>query len=117
MLYFNRLLGFRFSSIFQKRKHLNILWERLTSGKSKNHTFERFRDLKGVNMYRVINFINRKWNSSIFLFHDLATKSNINFLVKFSIWAHDRMIWELPERVQLIGGIPVSEQRLQRELD
>ena len=68
-------------------------------------------------MYRVINFINRKWNSSIFLFHDLATKSNINFLVKFSIWAHDRMIWELPERVQLIGGIPVSEHRLQRELD
>jgi len=27
------------------------------------------------------------------------------------------MIWELPERVQLIGGIPVSEHRLQRELD
>ena len=68
-------------------------------------------------MYKTINFINRKWNSSVFFFHDLATKTNINFLVKFSIWAHDRMIWQLPERLQLIGGVPVYQLRLERELE
>ena len=68
-------------------------------------------------MYKAINFINRKWNSSVFLFHDLATKTNISFLVKFSIWAHDRMVWKLPERMCLVDGIPVSEIRLQAELD
>jgi len=68
-------------------------------------------------MYRIINFVNRKWNKSVFLFHDIATKTNISFLVKFSIWAHDRMVWQLPERVQLVGGIPISEHRLQSQLD
>ena len=68
-------------------------------------------------MYKTINFINRKWNNSVFLFHDLATKTNINFLVKFSIWAHDKMVWQLPERLQLIGGVPVYQLRLERELE
>ena len=68
-------------------------------------------------MYKTINFINRKWNSSVFLFHDLATKTNISFLVKFSIWAHDKMVWQLPERLQLIGGVPVYQLRLERELE
>ena len=54
---------------------------------------------------------------SIFLFHDLATKTKVSWLVKLSIWAHDKMIWELPERLQLIGGIPVREHRLSRELE
>tara|TARA_R100000908_G_C3734380_1_gene132750 strand:- start:843 stop:1055 length:213 start_codon:yes stop_codon:yes gene_type:complete len=27
------------------------------------------------------------------------------------------MVWELPERLQLISGIPVSEHKLLRELD
>ena len=68
-------------------------------------------------MYRLLNYINRKWNQSVFLFHDIATKTNIKFLVKFSIWAHDRMVWQLPERLQLIGGVPVYQLRLERELE
>tara|TARA_R100001129_G_scaffold967_1_gene853 strand:- start:403 stop:873 length:471 start_codon:yes stop_codon:yes gene_type:complete len=68
-------------------------------------------------MYRVLNYFNRKWNKSVFLFHDIATKINVRWLVTFSIWAHDKMIWELPERMQLIGGIPVTEHRLMRELE
>ena len=68
-------------------------------------------------MHRILNYVNRKWNQSIFWFHDIATKTNIKWLVTFSIWAHDKMIWELPERLQLIGGIPVSEHKLIRKLD
>tara|TARA_Y100001963_G_scaffold136450_1_gene199108 strand:+ start:2422 stop:2754 length:333 start_codon:yes stop_codon:yes gene_type:complete len=68
-------------------------------------------------MYRFLNYVNRKWNNSIFLFHDLATKTKVSLLVKLSIWAHDKMIWELPERLQLVGGIPVREHMLSRELE
>jgi len=68
-------------------------------------------------MYKVLNYINRKWNGKVFLFHDMATKTKISFLVKLSIWAHDKMVWELPERLQLVGGIPVREHRLSRELE
>ena len=68
-------------------------------------------------MYTILNYINRKWNQSVFLFHDLATKTKVSWLVKLSIWAHDKMVWELPERLQLVGGIPVAEHRLQRELE
>jgi len=68
-------------------------------------------------MYKVLNYINRKWNGMVFLFHDMATKTKISFLVKLSIWAHDKMVWELPERLQLVGGIPVREHRLSRELE
>jgi len=67
-------------------------------------------------MYRFLNYINRKWNNSVFLFHDLATKTKMSWLVKLSIWAHDKMIWELPERLQLIGGVSMVEHRLQNEL-
>ena len=67
-------------------------------------------------MYRILNYVNRKWNQSIFWFHDIATKTNIKWLVTFSIWAHDKMIWELPERLQLIGGVSMVEHRLQNEL-
>lgn len=68
-------------------------------------------------MYRMLNYVNRKWNQSVFWFHDIATKTNIKWLVTFSIWAHDKMIWQLPERLQLVGCIPVSEHRLQAQLD
>ena len=68
-------------------------------------------------MIRLLNWFNRTWNKSVFRFHDVATKTNINFMVKFSIWAHDKLIWELPERLQLISGIPVSEHRLMQELE
>jgi len=68
-------------------------------------------------MYKLLNYVNRKWNQSVFWFHDIATKTNIKWLVTFSIWAHDKMVWELPERLQLIDGIPISEHKLLRELD
>ena len=68
-------------------------------------------------MHRILNYVNRKWNQTIFWFHDIATKTNIKWLVTFSIWAHDKMIWELSERLQLIDGIPVTEHRLIREID
>ena len=68
-------------------------------------------------MYRILNYVNRKWNNCVFLFHDLATKTRIGWLVKLSIWAHDKAIWELPERLQLIGGVPVYQLRLERELE
>ena len=68
-------------------------------------------------MYKMLNYVNRKWNQSVFLLHDIATRTNINWLVKFSIWMHDRMIWQLSERVQLIGGVTVVEHRLERELE
>ncbi len=68
-------------------------------------------------MYKFLNYVNRKWNNTVFLFHDIATKTRVGWLVKLSIWAHDRMFWELPEKMQLIDGVPVSELRLQRELE
>jgi len=68
-------------------------------------------------MYKLLNYVNRKWNKTVFLFHDIATRTKIGWLVKLSIWTHDRMIWELPERLQLVGGVFVSEHRLQRELE
>ena len=73
--------------------------------------------IKEVVMYRFLNYINRKWNQSVFLFHDLATKTKIGWLVKLSIWSHDKMFWQLPERLQLIGGMTVAEHRLTRELE
>ena len=68
-------------------------------------------------MYKLLNYINRKWNKTIFWFHDITTRMNIRWLVKLSIWAHDRMVWELPEKLQLVDGVSVRELRLQRELE
>ncbi len=68
-------------------------------------------------MYRFLNYVNRKWNQTVFLFHDITTRMNIRWLVKLSIWAHDRMVWELPEKLQLVGGVSVRELRLQRQLE
>ena len=68
-------------------------------------------------MYRFLNFVNRKWNQTVFWFHDITTRMNIRWLVKLSIWAHDRMVWELPEKLQLVDGVSVRELRLQRELE
>ena len=68
-------------------------------------------------MYRILNYVNRKWNNCVFKFHDLATKANISPLVKFSIWAHDKLVWELPEKYQLIGGVSVQQCRLEQQLD
>ena len=68
-------------------------------------------------MYKLLNYVNRKWNKTVFWFHDITTRMNIRWLVKLSIWAHDRMVWELPEKLQLVDGVSVRELRLQRELE
>ena len=68
-------------------------------------------------MYRILNYVTRKWNNCVFKFHDLATKTNISPLVNFSIWAHDKLVWELPEKYQLIGGVSVQQCRLEQQLD
>ena len=68
-------------------------------------------------MYKLLNYANRKWNRTVFWFHDITTRMNVGWLVKLSIWTYDRMVWELPERLQLIGGVSVKEHRLQRELE
>ena len=68
-------------------------------------------------MIRLLNWFNRTWNKSVFRFHDVATRTNINFMVKFSIWAHDKLVWELPEKYQLIGGVSVQQCRLEQQLD
>tara|TARA_Y100001937_G_scaffold47125_1_gene66095 strand:- start:313 stop:636 length:324 start_codon:yes stop_codon:yes gene_type:complete len=68
-------------------------------------------------MIRLLNWFNRTWNKSVFKFHDIATKTNIKFMVTFSIWAHDKLVWELPDRLHLISGVPVSEHKLIRELE
>lgn len=68
-------------------------------------------------MYKLLNYVNRKWNRTVFWFHDITTRMNVRWLVKLSIWTHDRMVWKLPERLQLVGGISIREHRLQRELE
>ena len=68
-------------------------------------------------MYRFLNYVYRKWNQTVFWIHDITTRMNIRWLVKLSIWAHDRMVWELPEKLQLVDGVSVRELRLQRELE
>ena len=67
-------------------------------------------------MYKTINFINRKNGTVQFSFFTILQQNQYKFLGQVYIWAHDRMIWELPERLQLIGGIPVYQLRLEREL-
>ena len=68
-------------------------------------------------MIRLLNWTNRTWNKLVFRFHDVATRTNISFMVKLSILAHDKLIWVLPDRLHLISGIPVSEHKLMRELE
>ena len=43
-------------------------------------------------MIRLLNWTNRTWNKLVFRFHDVATRTNISFMVKLSIWAHDKLI-------------------------
>ena len=67
-------------------------------------------------MYKILNYINRKWNNLVFTFHDFATKTNIGWLVKLSIWAHDKVYWELGEKYQLINGVSLREHELEHQL-
>lgn len=68
-------------------------------------------------MLWLVNRVNQIWNRSISSFHDLSVKTNIRWLVVLSIWAYDRMLWQLSEDWQLVDGVKFSEYKLQRELE
>lgn len=66
---------------------------------------------------QTINYLNRKWNRTIYWFHDASVRWNIRFLVVLSIWFLNNLIWTLPEHWQLINNISLREYKLQRELE
>jgi hypothetical protein len=68
-------------------------------------------------MIRLVNFLNRIWNHLISWFHDASVRTNIRWLVKLSVWAYDRLMWNLPEEWRLINGIPLKEFMLRHELE
>lgn len=68
-------------------------------------------------MLKILNLINNKWNQIIFWFHDFSVKTNIKWLISLSIWAYDKLIWNLPDKYQLIGDLRLSEYKLLRELE
>lgn len=68
-------------------------------------------------MLILLNYINRKWNELISWFHDFSVKTNIRWLIVSSIWAYDKLRWNLPEKYQLINNIRLSEYKLMQELE
>lgn len=70
-----------------------------------------------MKMIKIVNRLNNKWNQSIYWFHDVSVKINIRWLVVLSIWACDRLIWQLPNEWQLVNGMPLREYLLLHELE
>lgn len=70
-----------------------------------------------MKMLKTLNYINNKWNQTIFWFHDFSVKINIKCLITLSIWAYDKLIWNLPDKYQLVDNIRLSEYKLLRELE
>lgn len=70
-----------------------------------------------IKMLTLLNGLNARWNSLIYWLHDAAARTGIGWLVTLSIWAYDRMTWRLPERWQLICGVPFAEYTLRHELE
>ena len=68
-------------------------------------------------MLKIINYLNNRWNRTIYWFHDASVRVNIRWLVVLSIWAYDRLIWQLSDEYQLVDGITLKEYKLQRELE
>jgi hypothetical protein len=66
---------------------------------------------------RTINFLNQKWNRTIFWFHDFSVKLNIRWMVLLSLWALKHLNWTLSEDWQLINNVSLREYKLQRELE
>jgi len=66
-------------------------------------------------MLTVANALNWRWNSLVYWMHDAATRTGIGWLVSLSIWAYDRLTWRLPERWQLVCGVPLAEYTLRCE--
>lgn len=68
-------------------------------------------------MFKIINYLNNLWNRTIYWFHDASVRVNIRWLVVLSIWAYDRLIWQLSDEYQLVDGMTLKEYKLQRELE
>ena len=68
-------------------------------------------------MLTIANAINWRWNSLIYWLHDAATRTGIRWLTTMSIWAYDRLMWRLPDRWQLVCGVPLAEYTLRHELE
>lgn len=68
-------------------------------------------------MLKAINYVNGSWNRFVFWFHDISTRANVRWLVTLSIWMFDRLNWRLPDRYQLICGVPFEEYMLRHELE
>ena len=68
-------------------------------------------------MLKIINYLNNRWNRTIYWFHDASVRVNIRWLVVLSIWAYDRLIWQLSDEYQLVDGMTLKEYKLQRELE
>lgn len=68
-------------------------------------------------MLKIINYLNNLWNRTIYWFHDASVRVNIRWLVVLSIWAYDRLIWQLSDEYQLVDGMTLKEYKLQRELE
>lgn len=64
-----------------------------------------------------LNYINSKWKRFIYWFHDFSVKINVKWMVSLSIWMLNSLIWELPQKWQLINGKSVREYNLEMELE
>ena len=67
-------------------------------------------------MLALANELNWRWNRCIYWLHDAAARTRIGWLVTLSVWAYDRLTWRLPDRWQLICGVPLVEYTLRHEL-
>ena len=68
-------------------------------------------------MLALANELNWRWNRCIYWLHDAAARTRIGWLVTLSIWAYDRLTWRLPDRWQLVCGVPLVEYTLRHELE
>lgn len=67
--------------------------------------------------YRVLTllgFVNFKWNCFVGWIHDVSARWGIGHT---TVWLYDNLTWSLPNKWQLIGGVPYHEYLLRCELD
>jgi len=68
-------------------------------------------------MLALANELNWRWNRCICWLHDAAARTRIGWLTSLSIWVYDRLTWRLPERWQLVCGVPLAEYTLRCDLE
>lgn len=65
-------------------------------------------------LFSMLGFINFKWNCFVGWIHDVSAKWGIGHT---TVWFYDTFTWSLPNKWQLIGGVPYHEYLLRCELD